>query len=187
MTGIAGLALPSLLARAMGALGGGAIAAAARNPWPFVAGGAALFGAWEMHEADTARHALAACRQRNAQIEAASQQALTQAFARNAALTRQSKDNADAADLYHAALDRDRGALGLYIRAHGLRAQPDPAGSLPAAAGDDGAAFPANASAGAPLAEVTTDAATLQTCDDDYAYAQAAWRWAQGLNEGAKP
>ena len=111
--------------------------------------------------------------------QAAQREALAAAEQAKAAQEAKYRSLAHAADQsYQAGLASGSSRLAAYVAAHRMRANAQGStGQAIATAQGDSAGVPAIAPAETVLAELSD----LRACDADYAYAQAAYLWAQGL------
>lgn len=138
-----------------------------RNPFALGCIVLALLWRVETHEAAKWRHHAIQADNALKQAAAASEQA-------KAEYERKSKEIADAADAQHAAdLDAGRLALADWITRHRLHAP----GPTTTPGGENGS--PGVPQDPASLSGVAVSEATLNTCDQDYAYARSAFEWAQ--------
>lgn len=92
------------------------------------------------------------------------------------------KNADDAQQKYNQAVSDGQDLLAGYIAAN--RVRPAPQADAPRAGQDRPSAVPANPTPGPIVAQVAVSEADLKTCDADYAYAQSAYEWAQGINRG---
>lgn len=86
----------------------------------------------------------------------------------------------DADQAHDAALADGDARLAAYLADHRMPSHPAPHAA--GAGQGEPAAVSASAPAGPVLAPIAVGEADLRACDADYAYARAAYDWAQGLN-----